>query len=173
MNELHLNKIGNLIVQTTASITRLIEILYNVRLNVELINQQEMEDCPKLLKKFYPKRLEKPILREICLVDTRSRPFIYAETLFYKNNISQDIIHELYHTNTPIGKIIEKNKLEFYREILEYGFIQDSNIASHLGLNPDDLMIYKVCNTIHQGKNLFLICEYFPIGRLNLSESIL
>ncbi|WP_051271194.1 chorismate pyruvate-lyase family protein [Shimazuella kribbensis] len=170
INQLHLNKIGNLIVQTTASITKLIEILYNVQLKVELINQQEMIHCPKLLKKHHKEKFEKPILREICLVDTHFSPFIYAETLFYKDNASFDIIHDLYHTNTPIGKIIEKHKLEFYREILDFGVVQDSNIASHLGLNDDDSMIYKVCNTIHQGKNLFLICEYFPIDRLNLSK---
>jgi chorismate-pyruvate lyase len=169
-NQLHLNRIGNLIVQTTSSITKLIEILYEVQLRVEIINQQELIKCPKLMKRYHKEELEKPVLREICLVDDHAQRYIFAETLFYKENISNNISDELYGTDTPIGKILEKNKLEYYREILDYGIIQDSSIAKHLGLNDNDWLVYKVCRTRHQGKNLFLICEYFPIDRLELSS---
>ncbi|MCH5586638.1 chorismate pyruvate-lyase family protein [Shimazuella sp. AN120528] len=170
VNQIHLNKLGKFIVQTTSSITKLIEIFFEVQLKVKLINQHEMIECPKHLKKHHKIQSDKPILREICLIDSAKRPFIYAETLFYKENISVNIVNELYDTETPIGKIIEENKLEFYREILEYGFIQDSRIAKHLGVDKNDWMIYKVCSTIHQAKNVFLICEYFPINRLNLLQ---
>jgi chorismate-pyruvate lyase len=170
MNRSHLNKLGKLIIQTTASITKLIEIFFDVQLKVQLINQQEMVECPQYLKKHYKTGTDKPILRAICLIDSNQHPFIYAETLFYKEHISHDIINDLYDTDTPIGKIIEQNRLEYYREILDYGFIQDAKIAKYLGLNHDDWMIYKVCNTIHREKDLFLICEYFPIDRLSLSN---
>lgn len=170
MNQFHLNKLGKHIIQTTSSITKLIEVFFDVQLKVKLIDQREMDECPKHLQKHHQIRNEVPILREICLIDTLHRPFIYAKTLFYKNHVSFEIVQDLYNTDIPIGRIIEKNKLEYYREILDYGFIQDAEIAGHLGLNHNDWMMYKVCKTVHQEKDLFLICEYFPIDRLELSN---
>lgn len=171
-NQLFLNKFGRVVVHTTSSTTRLIEILFNVKLKVQLLNQQEMTECPDFIRKHLNVKPSPPVLREICLVDTESRPFIYAMTLFYKDDLHPDIIDDLYSTDIPIGKIIEKNKLEIYREVLDHGIIQDSNITRHLGLKHNEHLLYKVSSMRHQGKTMFLVCEFFPTESLNLSKSL-
>lgn len=107
-NQLDLNKFGKLIVHTTGSMTKLLEILYDVKLKVHHIHQQEMIECPNLMKKFYTPQSRRLIQRDICLIDLSDRPFVYAVSLFYRDNMDQDMLHQLYHTDTPIGKILEK-----------------------------------------------------------------
>lgn len=168
--QLHLNKIGNLIVQTTQSITRLIEVLFEVDLKVHIITQERMKHCPKRIENFYSEDEGTPILREICLIDEYKKPYIFAESIYYLDHIQAHIRDELLYSNTPIGKIIERYKLEFYREILDIGIIQDAKIANYLSIDETEPMIYKVCNTWHQSKKLFTICEYFPIKQLHLAQ---
>jgi chorismate-pyruvate lyase len=170
---LYLNKFGELILYTTSSMTRLIEILYNVELRAKLIQQQPMVDCPPLLRRYLQPSYSSPILRQICLTDTdTAQPYYYAETLFQKDHFhSKTVIHQLYHSDTPIGKIIDQYRLETYREILEYGRLQDKQIAHHLGVHADEWLLYKVSRMYHQSKDLFLICEYFPNEQLSDSTA--
>lgn len=170
---LYLNKFGELILYTTSSMTRLIEILYNVELRAQLIQQQPMVECPPVFRHYLQPSDSTPILRRICLTDTASaRPYYYAETLFRRDHLNPEtVIHELYHSDTPIGKIIDQCRLEIYREILDYGRLQDAQIANHLGVHADEWLLYKVSCMYHQSKDLFLICEYFPIHQLSLSDT--
>lgn len=162
-NHLNLNKIGKVTVHTTASMTKLLEILYDIKLKVHHIHQQEMTDCPNLMKRFYIPHSSRPIQRVICLVDVSERPLLNAITLFYKDNMNQNMLHQLYHTDTPIGNILEKNKLEIYREVLDYGIVQNANASKYLRLKQDEKLIYRITSVRHQAKNLFLVCEYLPL----------
>ncbi|MDA2068157.1 chorismate pyruvate-lyase family protein [Bacillus cereus] len=173
MSTKHLSKeftsYGKILLFSTSSMTRLLEIYNDEEIKVEIIQQTDNYILPSILTPFV-NDTKNTILREAYLYTRESlKTCLHAFSLLFVNNIEDCIQEELIQGEIPIGKIIEKYKLETYREILTISNLEHNN-DSFLGIGEN--IIYKVSEIRYKMKPLFLVAELFREKDLVCFQSI-
>lgn len=89
---------------------------------------------------------------------------VYALSLICTKNVTPAIIHQLDHSDLGIGMIIEREKLETYREIVRFSKFNVSNVPFFQKIFPlaEEYILHRAYVIYHAKKPSFIINEYFP-----------
>lgn len=91
------------------------------------------------------------------------RKYIYAESVFVIDRLSQTVRKQLMETNQPIGLLWKEEKLESHREILCYQKEINTAVATCLGEAAETPLLSRTYRITNNGLPLGVITEKFPI----------
>jgi len=106
--------------------------------------------------------------RKICLSGRLShKNHIYAETIIVPDRLDERIRDGLLNSNKPIGQLILEDRLETFREILDYGKEQARDLAVYFNIKKNDFLIFRTYRVFTNSLPIMLITEKFQknVGR--------
>lgn len=77
-------------------------------------------------------------------------------------NLEEKFRNELFNTNKPIGQIWSEQKVETFKEIINYGKEPANELASYFGIKPEENVFFRTYSVSSQGKITMIITEKFP-----------
>ncbi|MFV1956471.1 MAG: chorismate pyruvate-lyase family protein [bacterium] len=100
--------------------------------------------------------------RKICLCGRLShKNHIYAETIIVPDRLDERIRDGLLNSNKPIGQLILEDRLETFREILDYGKEQAHDLAVYFNIKKNDFLIFRTYRVFANSLPIMLITEKF------------
>lgn len=106
---------------------------------------------------------EQVIARKVLLQGKIScRNFLYADSFILINNLEERFRHELFNTNKPIGQIWSEQKVETFKEIINYGKESANELAIYFNIKPEENVFFRTYSVSSQGKITMIITEKFP-----------
>lgn len=114
---------------------------------------------------YKPENSPSDKIREVILQDSKNKKtLVYAISFIQSQNLNQITKFKLEHSDYGIGTIIDQQRLETYREILNFHKINILNYPFFKKIFPqaNSLILHRVYNIIHKQKIWFTINEYFP-----------
>lgn len=145
---------------TDGTVTDLLKLYTNQRISVKKINQELLlsgSDCEKLCVK------DTLILKREVLLGTRKENYIYADSIFIYENMSRTMQYQLMETDTPIGVIWKKEKLDTFREIIEIRIEQCEELIPYFSVVVGTRFLARTYKIYNNQKILGMITEKFPI----------
>jgi chorismate-pyruvate lyase len=106
---------------------------------------------------------ETPILKRTVLLSGKTRNYVYADSIFVFELHSRSIQYQLLETDRPIGLLWKEEKMEMYREIIEYKNEPCESLASYFEVPPRTPILSRTYLIYHQQKILGVITEKFPV----------
>lgn len=101
---------------TDGTVTKTIEAYYNIELHVEKIADDSSDDKERQI-------------RCIVLRDKKGKDWLFAKSEIFKDMLPFEATYDLEHTTLPLGVILEKYKLQTFRQIREIKY-EDNTILS-------------------------------------------
>jgi len=171
-----------LLLSTTGSITKSLEILaeapvfiqtifqnisnlksINTDLNNEIITKN-FKEISKLLQHFKIYENDELNFREVWIRDFKNK-YVFAISITPIKYLRDEFKKDLIQADIPIGKLIDKYKIECRREIsniswIKYSHLKDLNIEWN-DLNLESKIPYRVYNLINNKEILMTIIEFF------------
>lgn len=146
---------------TDGTVTDLLSLYAAEKIRVKKLEQKFTlsSDAEEWL---YP--LETPILIRKILLCGAVKNFIYAESIFNFELHSRSIQYKLLETDQPIGLLWKEERLESFREIIEYRKEPALALATHFDISPQALLLSRTYLIYHQQAVLGAITEKFPIS---------
>jgi len=150
-----------ILLATDGTVTDLIALYTGEPIRVKRLGQSiRTEIAPDILA--CPQPIE--LLSRKILLSGSKRNYLYAESLFVFNLLSESIQRQLLTTDRPIGLMWKEERLESYREILEHKIELCADIAGHFEL-PASTLFASRTYLIHQlGRPLGAITEKWPLS---------
>ncbi len=100
--------------------------------------------------------------RDILIVRKGDRtPLLYARSYTPLSRLKPEFKTDLMRADIPIGRIMQKYRMEARREILDVGYLERSQQLESL-LQCNAPFLWRVYNIITEGKALITIKEFFP-----------
>ncbi|MHA1819612.1 MAG: chorismate pyruvate-lyase family protein [Promethearchaeota archaeon] len=166
-NNAILSKSLKLIISNTGSVTRALEIISNRKINVKTIFQEIgvlQEEDKKLLKYLRLKPGDQLNFREVWLTDLENN-YVFAFSLTPIKLLNNGFKEDLIKADIPIGRLIEKHKIECRKEIVKISAIEH-HLLNHIGIKWDNiaesaLIPYRIYNIIYKEQILMVIIEFF------------
>jgi len=149
-----------ILLDTDGTVTDLIrhytgEDIHVTKLTQELITT----DQPSALRLSAPTRL----LHRCILLSGEQQHYLYAESFFVIDRMSDYLRHELVESQVPIGVLWQREKLETFREVLNREQETNAEIAQYFPNLQTPLFWSRQYLVYHGGEPLGLICEKFPV----------
>lgn len=104
--------------------------------------------------------------RQVLLENTNATPYVYAESQFMYDRFSAALQRDLIETETPIGMLWQRERLEMYREIVERKSRMDDRVATLLNVSKDTLIFSRTYRIHHGGAQIGEITENFAATML-------
>lgn len=151
-----------LILSTDATVVRLLEACFGERIQTAGLVQETTEPLPidaDLMLKGDESVLRRATLLQGC--DT-GRNYVYAEAHVVLDRIPANIGEELRSTTEPIGRLLTRDRVETFRELLQTGRALAKERAASFGLRASDVLLFRTYRVIAHGEPVMLITEHFP-----------
>ncbi|CAH0119654.1 MULTISPECIES: chorismate pyruvate-lyase family protein [unclassified Paenibacillus] len=166
-----LSPYGRLLLYTKSSMTDLLELYYDSQVKVNVVNQVTGH-VPEKVQHLLSSKADfdsagNVAVREvdIYVAGNDRTPVLHAISLVYLDNLPAEAVQDLNDSQLPIGRVIDKYKLETIRDILETGVAGSESLNSHFR-STSELLFFKKYSIIHRSKPIFLIIEFFPCQEL-------
>lgn len=111
---------------------------------------------------------DETILRRRVLLNGRRtrRNYVYADTAIVLDRLPAGLRHDLLTTSQPIGRLLQRHRVETLREVLRMGRRPAASLATEFGIDGDDELLYRVYQVVAGGRPIMLISEHFPLSSL-------
>lgn len=141
-----------LLMQTDGTVTEL----------VKLISQEEIKVI-KLSELTSLNNNKKVLNRRIYLQGAKSKKnWVYAESLIYLDNLSDEFVDDLLNKTIPIGTLWMKYRMETFKSLVNQNFqLAQSNDSS--GYPEKTELLSRKYHVFNQGQLIMEIKEKFPI----------
>lgn len=169
-----LSPLQRILLGTDGSVTRLLELTTGARVSVTTLMQELEPASPDVAEKLEIPPGSEVNHRIVALVDARSGdPLIYAESYTPLSRLSPHFREDLMRADIPIGRILERHRVESRREITGMSAgPRPGPVASQFRLPGEALFLSRHYRIIHQDHPLIHIEETFPSGRFAGGESV-
>ncbi|KJX75848.1 chorismate--pyruvate lyase family protein [Mycobacterium lepromatosis] len=105
-----------ILVATNGTLTRVLNVVTNEEIIVDIINQQILDAAPKV-PELENSEIGRVLQRDILLKGRKSgRLFVAAESLIATDVLPPEITTYLTNTHQPIGEIMAASRIETYKE---------------------------------------------------------
>jgi beta-ribofuranosylaminobenzene 5'-phosphate synthase len=160
-DELELTPIQIMLLANTGSMTVLLEALFG-SVVVETQFQQVVEADQDASEKLHIPRGEAINHRIVRLV-TRERALVHAESIAPISRLKPEFKEDIMKRNSPIGRIMEKHRIESRREVLGYDWMRAGDKFAKIFSAPVAIILLKRnYNIIINQQPLINITEVFP-----------
>lgn len=156
-----LNLFQKILLTTDGTVTNLVSLYTGESIKVRkvaqdfvLSGQEEILLCPP----------GTPVLKRNILLCGETKNYIYAESIFVFERLSRSTQYKLLETDQPIGLLWKEEKLDSYRQIMEYKFETCGSLAEYFdGTVPETPLLSRTYLVYHRNEILGIISEKFPI----------
>jgi chorismate-pyruvate lyase len=101
--------------------------------------------------------------RQIVLRGSRSgTPYVYAEVVIATDQLPPRLRDDLLEGRVPLGALWILHRLEIFKDRPRVGQRPAGDLARHLNIAEDDMLIERAYRTFTGGRPIFLVSEYFP-----------
>ena len=160
IQDISLNLFQKVLLVTDGTVTDLLKLYSGKNIQVKIVSQELMQSGEE---EFFLCPDKTDILKRRILLCNESTNYIYADSIFIVENISKSAQNKLLQTNQPIGLIWKDEKIETYREIIDYKLESCGLMAEYFGVPYDTQMVSRVYLIYSNGRVLGMITEKFPI----------
>lgn len=102
--------------------------------------------------------------RQIVLRGSRSAmPYVYAEVIIATDQLPPRLRDELLEGRVPLGALWILHRLEIFKDRPRVRQRPAGDLARHLNVAADDMLIERTYRTFTGGRPIFLVSEYFPV----------
>jgi chorismate-pyruvate lyase len=88
--------------------------------------------------------------------------FLYAESSIVLDRLEKPIRDGLLTTNKPIGLLMREERMETFRDILDYGQEPAGELAGHFRVEPTAGVVWRTYRMLSGRRPVMLITEKFP-----------
>ena len=133
------------------------ETVEAVKLNQKLVKYNSSFDALELSEE------REVIERSIILQGTKTKTnYLYANSYLVLERLDRKIRNQLIFSRQPIDKLLQENKVETYRQIIDCGIETAGNLAKYFGVETDAEIIYRTYLVLIDGLPVMQIAEKFP-----------
>jgi beta-ribofuranosylaminobenzene 5'-phosphate synthase len=153
------------------SMTKLLELVVCEEARLRTI-LQHVVPCPKEPADRLEVAPGEPANEREILIITSSgnQPLLHARSYTPLSRLAPSFKDDLMRADMPIGRIMQKHRMEARREVLEVGYKAREPALSEL-MGREGPYLWRVYNIIVRGKPLITIEESFPIELLGNPQS--
>ncbi|MFZ2071928.1 MAG: chorismate pyruvate-lyase family protein [Halobacteriota archaeon] len=161
MSRIHgLQPIHRVLLGHDGSMTELLELISCCEVALRTVTQSVVP-CPPAAAGPLEVTVGEPVNeRDILIVRRKSEPLLYARSYTPLSRLEPAFEADLMRADIPIGKIMQKYRIEARREILDVGYL-DSDISLEELLVRPPPYLWRAYNIITRGKPLITVKEYF------------
>ena len=143
------------------SMTNLLELISCCEVALRTI-KQSVVPCPREVAALLAVDVGEPVnKRDIIIVRSRDgSPLLYARSYTPLLRLKPAFKADLMRADIPIGKIMQRHRIEARREILDVGYLSSDRHLEELLACPGPYL-WRTYNIITQGKPLITVKEYF------------
>jgi chorismate-pyruvate lyase len=157
-----LNRDLRILIATNGTLTRILGIVANDEIVVQIVEQQVHGMAPRIpgLEQLPSSRV---LQRQILLKGRSSgHPFVAAESLIAIDLLPPAITTSLTKTERPIGEVIAASYLETFKEAAKVWIGQPPGWLAHTGYqNSEPRIVARRYRIITGGQPVIIITEYF------------
>ena len=105
-----------------------------------------------------------PVLRRQVLLrgTTTGQVLLHATASVAVHRLPRPVLDGMLMTSEPIGRLLVASRVETFREILKSGTEAAGTTSVHLGLTPDDEIVFRTYRIVRGGRPLMVITERLP-----------
>ncbi len=146
------------------SMTSLLELISGCEVAIRTI-KQAVVPCPSEAADLLAVDVGEPVNeREIIIVrQTDDLPLLYARSYTPLSRLKPGFKTDLMRADIPIGKIMQRHRIEARREIQDVGYLESNRRLEVLLARPGPYL-WRVYNIITDGKPLITVKECFPVA---------
>lgn len=111
-----------------------------------------------------------PLLERSILLSGASKHYLYAQSHFVISRLSPEMQTALLETQTPIGLLWKRARLEMYREVVDRHLEHNPALLDYFPDADDARFISRTYVVYHQGQVLGVITEKFPFSYFRENE---
>jgi len=153
------NTFQKVVMATDGTVTNLVALYTRDQIKVNVINQEITKEVPLFLQPTS----ESSVLRRKVLLHGPTKNYVYAESIFVFERLSDSIKKKLIETDQPIGLLWKQERLESYREILEVRLEKNKVVASYFD-EAEDIDLLSRTYAIYRNQTILgVITEKFPL----------
>jgi chorismate-pyruvate lyase len=157
-----LTSFQRILLTTDGMVTEMLEANYWERMVVERLFQEDYALEQELVD-LECKPGEHVLDRRILLRGRMSHlARLYAESFIVRDRLPEFIRDGLVHSHKPIGLLIQENRLETFREILDCVREEAGQLSRYFRIQPGEYLISRRYRVIASGQPIMLITEKFP-----------
>lgn len=157
-----LSPVHKILLTTDGSITRVLEALRGEEVRVETIEQRVQPASRKTAKLLNVKEGEKVNYRVVNLRDSKA-VLVHAISYAPISRLRPEFRADVMRRDMPIGRIMEKLKIEARREVKSFGIVwAKKELCKIFGIEKNALLLKRNYNIIHGRKILLNLTEIFP-----------
>lgn len=159
MSSVKPDPVHKILLTTDGSITTILEAITGENIKVETVEQKIIHADKEIAQLVNIDEGDEVNYR---VVNLKAGEDVVAHALSYTplKRLQESFREDLLKADLPIGKIIQKHKLEVRREI-NWGKI-DKNELTIFNIPKEDRILSRNYRIIHNGEVLINITEYFP-----------
>ncbi len=101
--------------------------------------------------------------RQVVLEGADNKPYVYANSRFHFDAFTRATQHALIESDTPIGILWQRERLEMYREIVERRSQCNKKIAAICAVESETPILSRTYRIHHSAAVIGEITEYFAL----------
>ncbi len=165
LGEINLRNIGiipRILLTTNGTLTNILESCFLEKIIVKKILQTTQKTL--FAEDYLHLRQAEPTLaRKILLQGSKSeRNYIYAESFVLSERVTRPIRDELLNTDTPLGKVLDKHKIESFKKFVSYRTEKAGAIAGYFNLDDGDDIFSRTFVVYSNNQPIMIITEKIP-----------
>ena len=159
VNDESLSLLQKILLTTDGTVTELLTLYTGEMIRVKKIEQAVTRDgAPSELK--VPR--ETSLLKRKILLSGATKSYLFAESCFVFEQLSKSLQYKLLETDQPIGMLWKEERIEIYREVIDYKIVPCEAISSFFNLQSHIPILSRTCLIFNSGKPFGIITESFP-----------
>jgi chorismate-pyruvate lyase len=157
-----LNPLQRIILIYNGTLTKLLENLLHEQLTVIKLFES-VEISPEAVPYLELPAGQDVMQRKICLQGQSSGiNWLYAESLIVPERLPPLFRQELLSSQTPIGKLWVKHRVETFKELLPPFEETAEDLAVHFNIEPNHLLLGRTYRVFSQQQPVMMLTEKFP-----------
>ena len=156
------NLVQRILLVTDGTVTNIVEAYAGERITVVKLRQGPAS-AAQAATELEVVESDDVLHREVLLKGSKSgRTFVYALSQIVPGRLDPAVRRGLVESAKPIGRLLEENHIETFREILDAHREPAGGRCIHFGIDPGAPMISRTYCIITRGRPAMLITEKFP-----------
>lgn len=152
-----------ILLMTDGTVTDVLEAYANEPIRVVKLFQSfstsEPEE-PELDRYGYQRVLRRSVLLQ---GELSHQNFLYADSVITPDGLPTQIVDALLTTEQTIGRLLARNRIETFREVVALGFEPAGTCADFFDLEPTDKLVFRTYRILVRGEPVMRITEKFPV----------
>jgi chorismate-pyruvate lyase len=158
--ELPLSMQQQVLLTTDGTVTDLVALFSGEDIHITKLSQ---ENITAVGPKELGLSVAQPILERSILLSGADKHYLYAQSYFVIPRLAPDMQKALLETQTPIGLLWKRARLEMYREVVDRHLERSPELLEFFPDAQDARFISRTYVVYHQGEVLGVITEKFPL----------